>query len=87
MTTVKQYVNTLTSKEANLCLNYLGVDVAHAGSVELRAINLLHKVWLGGLMKALVDKGVLTDAQIDTAINSTLGDGWPAVPLEPPPTG
>jgi hypothetical protein len=85
VTTVKQYVDALTVKQDYLCSTYFGVDVSRAGSTELRAINLLQKVWLGGLMKALTDKGLLTDAEIDAAINSTLGDGWPPVPLDPPP--
>lgn len=84
MTTVKGYVAAITSKEQFVC-GLFGVDVSRASSTELRAVNLLHKVWLGGLMKALVDKGLLTDAEIDAAINSTLTDGWPPVPLDPPP--
>jgi hypothetical protein len=84
VTAVKGYVDAITSKETFVC-SLFGVDVSRANSTELRAVNLLHKVWLGGLMKALVDKGLLTDAEISAAIDSTLGDGWPPVPLDPPP--
>jgi hypothetical protein len=84
VTTVRQYVSAITDKEQFVC-GLFGVDVSRASSTELRAINLLHKVWLGGLMKALVDKGLLTDAEISAAIDSTLGDAWQSVPLDPPP--
>lgn len=84
MATVKQYVDALTVKQDYLCANHLGIDISRAGSTELRTVNLLLKVWLGGVMKALVDKGLLTDAEISDAIDSTLTDGWSPVPLQPP---
>jgi hypothetical protein len=86
VTTVRQYVLALQQKQ-DFLVGPLGTDVRRSGSVEMRALNLELLIFVGGLMKALTDKGLLTDAEIDNAINSTLNDGWPAVPLDPPPEG
>lgn len=84
MATVRDYVLALQDKQRFLA-GPLGVDVLQAGSTELRAVNLELLIFLCGVMKALVDKGLLIEAEIDGAINSTLNDGWPPLPLEPPP--
>ena len=73
--TIPEYVDPLLRRQA-AAAGLLGVDVFGAGA-ELYRVNLTLLTLVGVLMKALHDKGVVTDtewlARLDTALNGT----WP----------
>jgi hypothetical protein len=81
VTTVQQYVQLLRPLARKISVT-LGEDV---GKVQ-RTDRILLVVQLGALsvlIKVLVDKGILTDAELQAAYNAAAAD--PTYPVEPIP--
>jgi hypothetical protein len=75
MASVRQYQATLRSWQ-NWVAVQMGTDLTTA-PVALRAIAAADAAILGVLVKALVDKGVVTEAEIAAAADSATADpGW-----------
>lgn len=86
MATVKQYASNLWKVHASV-LRKLGVDTAW-GAAGKRAPILSTDVMLAGLIKALTDKGVLTDTDVNTVFTSITNAAFPSLPANvPAPVG
>jgi hypothetical protein len=88
VTTARQYWDVLRTVRNEVALLF-GVDMART-SREVRAADNGNLVPVAALAKALVDKGVLMDSDIETALsNAVSADGsfWDPEPPEPPVQG
>jgi hypothetical protein len=73
--TIPEYVDPLLRRQ-QIAAQILGSDVMHAGP-ELYNINLTLLTLVGVLMKALNDKGVVTDAEWLARLGTALDGTWP----------
>lgn len=68
MATLKQYGRTLWDLQQTVC-NRIGFDIRRAPS-DQRAIIIAVDASLSLILKALVDKGVFTDLELNAAVQS-----------------
>lgn len=80
-TTVKQYIQALRNRQ-NLIAKQFGCDIT-GGEKPTRVANLALLVLLAVLIKVLVDKGIITDAELSTALDLARDDNWPDEPSAP----
>lgn len=83
MATVKQYVDVMRVRQDRMAEKF-GVGL-RSSRVEIRVLNLTVLALIAVVVKALVDKGVLTDAELVALMNGAADDGWDREPIEPPP--
>lgn len=83
MATVKQYLVQLRQRQDAIARKF-GADVSRAGK-SARVLNLSLLCLLAVLIKTLVDKGVLTDAELVATLDAARDDAYPDEPVEPPP--
>lgn len=75
MANVRTYMGTLRNWQ-NFVANQVGTDLTTA-PVAIRALAVAQAAIVGVLVKALVDKGVLTEQEIQAAANNAVQDpGW-----------
>jgi len=74
MTTIPQYARVMRNAQWDVCMR-LGVDMSTATSTE-RAMAISGLVTQAILVKALVDKGIITDAELLAAINAVRNSPW-----------
>jgi hypothetical protein len=81
MATLKTYVRTLWTAEKTIYSKLSGgVQDLRVMPYWSRLIVLTLDVILGVLIKALTDKGVLTDAELNAAITGATGATYPVQP-------
>jgi hypothetical protein len=83
MATIQVYVTNLRDK-FRLIARKFGTDPTTTDK-QTRALHLAQLVLLAAVIKALTDKGTITDGDLLAALNSARDDTWPDEPLEPPP--
>lgn len=83
--TIPEYVDPLLRRQ-QFAATILGSDVLHSDP-QSYAINLTLLTLIGVLMKALNDKGVVTDAEWLARLDTALNGAWPPWILNqtPPP--
>lgn len=74
MTGIPQYVRVLRNMQWDICLRF-GIDMSTATSTE-RALALSGLAVQATLIKVLVDKGVITDAELSAAVNAVRSSPW-----------
>lgn len=82
MATVQQYSVQLLGAARRVALK-MGLEPTLAG----KETRIMLRVLVGinaALIKTLVDKGVITDADLFAAIASTVGSPYPDEPVDPP---
>lgn len=87
MATTRGYWNVLRTTRDLIGMR-MGVDVNGCGK-EARALANANLAAVAIVIKALTDKGVVTDAELQARANAALGqDGsiWDDEPLQPPPS-
>lgn len=82
MATVKQYVAALEQRQEVIAVKF-GSDMTRAAK-PLRVLNKSLLVLLAVLVKTLVDKGVITDQDLNTTLNSARDDAYDDEPMETP---
>lgn len=82
-TTVKQYVDAMRQRQ-DVVAAKMGV-VLRGSSVEIRVLNLTVLALIGVVIKTLVDKGLVTDAEFLAVMNGAAADAWDVEPIQPPP--
>lgn len=85
MATVKQYSLNLWKVQRTV-MKKLGLDIAWAGPAE-KVPAMASAVMLATLVKILTDKGVVTDAELNTAYTTVRDADFPIVWPAPPPMG
>lgn len=83
MATIKQYVTQLRGRQ-EVIARKLGCDITRSGKSD-RVQQLADLVLLAVLIKTLVDKGVITDAELIATLNAARDDAYDDEPIEPPP--
>jgi hypothetical protein len=83
MATVKQYIAALRQRQDVIAVKY-GCDIARADK-QTRVVNLSILALLAVIVKALVDKGVITDAELTATLNAARDDVYDDEPVESPP--
>lgn len=85
MATIGQYVTQMGNAQKKIARK-LGYDLA-SGPLEQRVPVLVCDVMIAVVLKALVDKGVVTDAELVAALNSVRDDTYDTQPTDPIPDG
>lgn len=83
MATVKQYALNLW-KAQKVVVRKLGMDITWGGPAD-RVRFISDDIMLAGLIKILVDKGVITDADLTSAYNAITNMAFPSLPVVPRP--
>jgi hypothetical protein len=83
MATVKTYVTQLQNRQIVIARKF-GCDIAQADK-QTRVLNLSVLALLAVVIKTLVDKGVITDAELLATLDAARDDTYPDEPMEPPP--
>lgn len=81
MATLKNYARTLWDIQQTVC-NRIGMDLRQA-SFETRCVVICIDASLSLLIKALVDKGVFTDLELNAAVQNVRNTAFS--PLSPVP--
>lgn len=79
MATVKQYVSALSNRQQVIAAKY-GSDVTSAPK-PARVLNKSLLVLLAVLVKTLVDKGVITDADLNATLDAARDDTYDDEPV------
>lgn len=74
MATVRQYYNGLKVTRDAVC-QYMGT-IPDSQPADRRAFMNATLMCVAIIVKAIVDKGVITDADLTAARNSAIGDVW-----------
>lgn len=82
MATVKAYVDAFMQRQDVIAGKY-GCDVSRA-SKTTRVLNKSILVLLAVLVKTLVDKNIITDAELNATLNAARDDVYADEPMEPP---
>lgn len=85
MATVVDYVTAMRQRQL-IIGRALGADLTSLDP-QIRVLNLSLLALNGAIVKALIDAGVLTAAQLNAALNSARDDAWwsePTNPADPP---
>lgn len=80
MATIKQYAVQLWQTHKTVCQKF-GVDVSTSDS-RTRTMIVSEDVMLGTLMKILVDKGLITNAELTAAYTAVTNATFPPLPPE-----
>lgn len=80
MATIKQYASQLWATHKTIAQKF-GVDVASADRLT-RSVALAEDVMLGTLVKILVDKGLITNADLTAAYTAVTNATFPQLPAE-----
>jgi hypothetical protein len=83
MATVAAYVTQMLTRE-RVIAKKLGCDIRQADK-PTRVLNLAMLVMLAVVVKTLVDKGVVTDADLLATMDTARDDAYNDQPTEPPP--
>lgn len=83
MATVKQYIQALRDRQIVIARKF-GTDVTRI-DMQARVLNLALLALLAVLIKTLVDKGLITDAELTATLNAARDDGYDRESGEPPP--
>lgn len=83
MTTIVQYVNQLRQRQ-RLISTGLGVNLGGMAA-EPRVVLTLSNASLAVIVKILVDKGVITDAEVIAALNAAMAEVFTPEPGQPEP--
>jgi hypothetical protein len=78
--TIVSYVNALRARQDVIARKF-GSDIARADKVT-RVLNMSLIVLLAVIVKTLVDKGLVTDAELLGTLNEARDDEWPDEPAE-----
>ena len=81
MPTVKQYVTALSNRQQVIATKY-GADITRTSKANRAAIKSL-LVLLAIVIKTLVDKGVVTDAELNATLDAARDDAYDDEPVEP----
>ena len=81
MPTVKQYVTALSNRQQIIAIKY-GADINRTSKTTRVAIKSV-LVLLAIVVKTLVDKGVITDAELTATLDAAKDDAYDDEPLEP----
>lgn len=79
MATVRQYVTQIRTAQDSVA-ERLGSTVSDK---RLRIVLVMAAIPAGVVMKLLVDKGLITNAELTATFNDAVADAWPE---EPDPT-
>lgn len=79
MATVKQYVTQMFDRQTVIARK-MGVDITKATKVQ-RVLNLSQTVLVAVVVKTLVDKGVITDAELNATLNAARDDAYNDEPI------
>jgi hypothetical protein len=82
ITTVQQYTNALKQSSAAVARK-MGVHFAGSDMPTRVMIRVILGLF-ATLIKLLVDKGVITDAEVQAALTAATGDVYTEEPAEPP---
>jgi hypothetical protein len=82
MTTISQYVDALATREI-IVAKKLGVDLNRADKTD-RVLNRCMLVMTAVLTKAIVDKGLATDAEMLALLDSAAAVAFADLPIIPP---
>lgn len=82
MATVRSYVLTMQQRE-NVIAHNVGSDIWTA-DMRIRALNIALLAMIGTLVKVLIDKGVVTGAELIAVLDAAIAETWPAEPDNPP---
>jgi hypothetical protein len=82
MTTLAVYVQQMRDRQAVIARK-LGSDIGQVDK-QTRVQNLSLLVLLAAVIKTLVDKGVMTDAEILATLNAARDDVYTDEPVQPP---
>lgn len=83
MATTKQYAKNVRDAMRTIARK-MGLYV-DSSDKTLRVVASAVAVPIGVLAKVLVDKGVVTDAELQAALNAAAADDYPEEPNDPPP--
>ena len=81
MPTVKQYVTALSNRQQSIAMKY-GADVTRTSKTTRVAIKSV-LVLLAVVVKTLVDKGVVTDAELTATLDAARDDAYDDEPVDP----
>lgn len=81
MATFRQYVGQLWATQREIA-SRLGSDLSTAEK-RTRVVDQSLLAVVAIVVKALVDKGVITDQDLGAARNAVLGENWPEEPDDP----
>lgn len=81
MATVGQYVTQLWTEQRKLAKR-LGADLGRADK-PTRVLNMANLILAGIIIKVLVDKGVVTNADILSGIASARDEVWDDLSIQP----
>lgn len=81
MPTVKAYVAALSNRQQAIAMKY-GADVTRTSKTTRVAIKSV-LVLLAVVVKTLVDKGVVTDAELTATLDAARDDTYDDEPVEP----
>lgn len=84
MATARFYANQLSARVGKVAFAF-GVDVSGIDK-QTRVMFRTIMIVLGVLVKIMVDKGVVTDAELGAAFDTVAGDTYPDEPVNPPVT-
>ena len=82
MATVKQYVTALSNRQQIIAMKY-GTDLTRTSKGTRVAIKSV-LVLLAIVIKTLVDKGVVTDAELTATLDAARDDAYDDEPVDPP---
>jgi hypothetical protein len=81
MATVRQYIQALQDRQVVIARKF-GAEITHVDK-QYRVMNLALLALLAVLIKTLVDKGVITDAELTAVLNTARDDNtYPEEPTE-----
>lgn len=83
MATTKQYAQAIRSSMRTIARK-MGLAVDSADKT-LRIVASVVAVVIGVLCKVLVDKGLVTDQELQAALDAAAADNYPEEPSEPAP--
>jgi hypothetical protein len=81
MATVPQYIAQMRQRQDVIASKY-GCDISRADK-QVRVLNLSILALIAVVVKTLVDKGVITDAELLATMNAARDDTYPDEPVEP----
>jgi hypothetical protein len=81
--TLTAYVQALRDRQTVIARK-LGSDVSRSDK-QTRVVNLSVLTLLATVIKTLVDKGVITDAELLATLDAARDDAYTDEPVEPPP--
>lgn len=81
MATVKAYVTALSNRQQVIAMKY-GADITRTSKTTRVAVRSV-LVLLAVVIKTLVDKGVITDAELTATLDAARDDAYDDEPVDP----